>query len=572
MSNENNNGVIDFGGSTFPSENMDNVTNPVNQESASNGASSINVDDVFGSWDNASSNTQSTATPVSNDYNNSSVNFSNDTSKMESSNITPPSGGAVLETSVSDNQVESKRIPKTNEEKTTTDNSELTELAMNAFSGLTANGVSLESQEQTGAVASQVSEETTTDSSTVSENLDYMSVFANPFANQTVSSTPSGSTTNPLEQPENTDASNLVGSNQVLESTDSSVNVISDFNGFSDTTNSLENVAGEANSVGNSKVTLENNGTDFSNLDSFNTDDALNNQFVPNQNEVQAVEQVFSDNPMVSNPEDFSNQFATVNQETAAVLPAPAFGEPAVDNQQTFSSGNVINPDMPTFNPQNITSNQEATTEFNAVTPENQNATNFNNLETSNFDSSNVINHDMGTFNPQNVILQDKVSLAVEVQPALGETTQGVNPENQMTSDFNANNLNGQESPTFNQEINNQSFNSSDNGAANSGNTIPDNGTIISPDAVTNLQQALGTPANNVALENSISVGSIPDNQVAQPIVNDNNQDGSTTPAKKQGKIGLPVVILLIIIVVSVGIIVLRRNELMDFFQTLMNK
>ena len=528
MSNENNNGVIDFGGSTFPSENMDNVTNPVNQESASNGASNINVDDVFGSWDNVSSNTQNTAMPVSNDYNNSSVNFSNDTSKMESSNITPPSGGAVLETSVSDNQVESKRIPKTNEEKTTTDNSELTELAMNAFSGLTANGVSLESQEQTGTVASQVSEETTTDSSTVSENPDYMSVFANPFTNQTVSSTPSGSTTNPLEQPENTDASNLVGSNQVLESTDSSVNVISDFNGFSDTTNSLENVAGEANSVENSKVTLENNGTDFSNLDSFNTDDALNNQFVPNQNEVQdevqSVEQVFSDNSVMSNPEDFSNQFATVNQETADVLPAPAFGEPTVDNQQTFSSGNV------------------------------------------------VVNPDMGTFNPQNVILQDKVSQAVEVQPALGETTQGVNPENQMTSDFNANSLNGQVSPTFNQEINNQAFNSSDNGAASSGNTIPDNGTVISPDAVTNLQQALGTPANNVALENSISVGSIPDNQVAQPIVNDNNHDGSTTPAKKQGKIGLPVVILLIIIVVSVGIIVLRRNELMDFFQTLMNK
>ena len=141
-----------------------------------------------------------------------------------------------------------------------------------------------------------------------------------------------------------------------------------------------------------------------------------------------------------------------------------------------------------------------------------------------------------------------------------------------MTSDFNPNNLNSQVAPTVNQEINNQIFNSNDNLTANSGNTMPDNVNVISPETVTNLQQALRAPSNNVALENSISVGSIPNNGVAQPAVNDNNQDGAKTPPKKQGKIGLSVVILIIIIVVSVGIIVLRRNELMDFFQTLMNK
>ena len=601
MSNENNNGVIDFGGSTFSPENVDNATNPVSQESTTNAASNINVDDIFGSWDNSSSNTQSTSTPVSNDYNNSNVNFNNDNSKLEGSNITPPSDGSLLETRVSDNQVESKETHNTNEGKNTTDNSELTELAMNAFSGLTANGVSLESQEQTETVASQVSEKATTNSaladtsSTTSENPDYMSVFANPFTNQTASSIQSDSPTNTLEQSENTDASNLAGSNQALESTDSSVNVISDFNGFDDATNSLENVAGTTNSAANSKVTPENNGTDFRSLDSLNVGNALDNQFVPNQNEVQAVEQVFSDNQVVSNPEGFSNQFAPVNQETADVSTTPVFGETAIDNQQTFNNGNIINPNTATFNTQNIipkdevsngadvqsdvnipfqnvTSNQEVAPEFNAVTPESQNTTNFNNLETSNFDSGNVINPEVETFNAQNVIPQDKISNEIRVQPTLEKTTQGVNLENQMTSDFNPNNLNSQVAPTVNQEINNQMFNSNDNLTANSGNTMPDNGNVISPDAVTNLQQALTAPANNVALENSISVGSIPNNGVSQPAVNDNNQDGAKTPPKKQGKIGLPVVILIIIIVVSVGIIVLRRNELMDFFQTLMNK
>lgn len=601
MSNENNNGVIDFGGSTFSPENVDNATNPVSQESTSNAASNINVDDIFGSWDNSSSNIQSTATPVSNDYNNSNVNFNNDNSKTEGSNITPPSDGSLLETSVSDNQVESKETHNTNEGKNTTDNSELTELAMNAFSGLTANGVSLESQEQTGTVASQISEKVTTDSSladtssTTSENSEYMSAFANPFTNQTASSIQSDSSTNTLEQSENTDASNLAGSNQALESTDTSVNVISDFNGFDDTTNSLENVAGAANSAAKSKVTPENNDTDFRSLDSLNAGNAFDNQFVPDQNEVQAVEQVFSDNQVVSNSEGFSNQFAPVNQETADVSTTPIFGETTIDNQQTFNNGNVINPDTATFNTQNIipqddvsngadvqsdvnvpfqnvTSNQEVVPEFNAVTPESQNTTNFNNLENSNFDSGNVINPEAGTFNAQNVIPQDKISNEIGVQPTLEKTTQGVNLENQMTSDFNPNNLNGQVAPIVNQEINNQVFNSNDNLTANSGHTMPDNGNVISPETVTNLQQALTAPANNVALENSISVGSIPNNGVAQPAVNDNNQDGAKTSPKKQGKIGLPIVILIIIIVVSVGIIVLRRNELMDFFQTLMNK
>ncbi len=597
MSNENNNGVIDFGGSTFSPENVDNATNPVSQESTSNAASNINVDDIFGSWDNSSSNTQSTATPVSNDYNNSNVNFNNDNSKTEGSNITPPSDGSLLERSVSDNQVESKETHNTNEGKTTPDNSELTELAMNAFSGLTANGVSLESQEQAGTVASQVSEKATTDSSladtssTTSENPDYMSAFANPFTNQTVSSIQGDPTTNTLEQSENTDASNLAGSNQALKSTDSSVNVISDFNGFDDTTNSLENVAGAANS----KVTPENNGTDFRSLDSLKSGNAFDNQFVPNQNEVQAVEQVFSDNQVVSNPEGFSNQFAPVNQETADVFTTPVFGETAIDNQQTFNNGNVINPDTATFNTQNIipkdevsngadvqsdvnipfqnvTSNQEVAPEFNATTPESQNTTNFNNLETSSFDRGNVINPEAGTFNAQNVIPQDKISNEIGVQPTLEKTTQGVNLENQMTSDFNPNNLNGQVAPAVNQEINNQIFNSNDNLTANSGNTMPDNGNVISPETVTNLQQALTAPTNNVALENSISVGSIPNNGVAQPAVNDNNQDGAKTSDKKQGKIGLPVVMLIIIIVVSVGIIILKRDVLVEFFQTLMKK
>ena len=75
-----------------------------------------------------------------------------------------------------------------------------------------------------------------------------------------------------------------------------------------------------------------------------------------------------------------------------------------------------------------------------------------------------------------------------------------------------------------------------------------------------------------MTLDNSISVGSIPNGQVATPVVTDNNQESTQVPAKKQGKVSLPVVMLIIIIVFSVGVIILRRNELMDFFQTLMKK
>ena len=152
-----------------------------------------------------------------------------------------------------------------------------------------------------------------------------------------------------------------------------------------------------------------------------------------------------------------------------------------------------------------------------------------------------------------------------------------------MSSDFNANN----QAPTdfntgFNPEINNQISNNStlnnqvanasDSGSGTLNNNTTTDNTVISPETNSNLQQVLSTPTNNVSLDNSISVGSIPNSQVIAPTVTDSNQENGKVPAKKQGKVSIPIVMLIIIIVFSVGIIILRRNELMDFFQTLMKK
>ena len=82
MSNENNNGVMDFDGSSFI-QNNETTSNqmPASSEVAntntnvSNGttASDINADDIFGTWNDASS-TQEEVKPVNNDYNNSNIN------------------------------------------------------------------------------------------------------------------------------------------------------------------------------------------------------------------------------------------------------------------------------------------------------------------------------------------------------------------------------------------------------------------------------------------------------------------------------------------------------------------
>ena len=800
MSNENNNGVIDFDSSTFVSGSVDNAssTNTVNQDSTSNSsASNINVDDIFGTWDNSSSSTQSDVKPVSNDYNNSDAFFNNGNTNGEGSNVTPPNVFDIFGNGASEGQSDDTITSSDGSVELAMDNSELTKLAMNAFAGLTSNGVSLGSPEQetdsssnatiqteevaetseqaafvsstpeTSAVSSKtvnvpvqsVPEQTVpVQTATSLESPDYMAAFANPFANSkgnqaTVSqpqmeTTPASTEPNGLESqnpnPVATDVqTNFDGANVAIQAVSTDVpnltnpsfenvdvanhtNVVGDFNGFSGTDNNLENnVLGTATSDINSitinpNVVPENNDVtnDFVNQNPSDAVATFENQPNPALNTVPPVAPGDDNQVMPNIPNGFNNQFVTPSPEIVSIpntfnaeTPvAPVSGEGSIENQtpvnvnanvepvvnnfesatsQGFNNDNVVNPDMGTFNtqdtiapqvqvpndsnvqsnvnvaPQNVVPDVQIPTDFNVATPETQAPTNVSNSGVPSFDNGNIVNPDMGTFNtqdtvapqvevpndgnvqsnvnvaPQNVVSdvqiptdfnvtapetqapinasspeatsfengnivnpdmgtfnaqsnvtpQVEMSNGVDMQPATNTLQQPVNLENPTSPDFNANNFNNQVSTDFNASfnqvidnqvgvnnaLNNQPVNNDSNVGivpdnSNVTNAASNNTNVISPESATNLQQALSTPANNVTLDNSISVGSIPNGQVATPVVTDNNQESTQVPAKKQGKVSLPVVMLIIIIVFSVGVIILRRNELMDFFQTLMKK
>ena len=299
----------------------------------------------------------------------------------------------------------------------------------------------------------------------------------------------------------------------------------------------------------------------------------------------------------------------SVNTESAA----PSFDSTVVPD---FNNGNLVNPDTGTFTSQSnaaptvppatvdiqpvpnsfdqptplenavssdFKANNQSSSDFNGVTSENQGQPNFNNSNVSSFDNGNLVNPDTGTFASQSNAAPTVTPATVDIQPVSNSFDQFTPLENAVSSDFNANN----QAPTnfntgFNPEINNQISNNStlnnqvanayDNGSGPLNNNTTTDNTVISPEANSNLQQVLSTPTNNVSLDNSISVGSIPNSQVVTPTVTDSNQENGKVPAKKQGKVSIPIVMLIIIIVFSVGIIILRRNELMDFFQTLMKK
>ena len=690
MSNENNNGVIDFGDSNFVSENGSNATNPVSQESTSNAASDINVDDVFGSWDNSS--TQSGATPVSNDYNNSNVNFNNDNSKEEGK-VTSPSASDIFGTGANDSQINDISIPGVGEK--SVDNSELTKLAMDAFAGLTSNGVSLESQAQeTSTVSSRESNspvQSTVESSVESENSDYMTAFANPFAslksNQDQVSQSPMETTLVNTETENT---NVQNSNQIAidepaslenmggvapvagldgsdfqssslenEKSASSSNVVGDFNGFSDTGSNLENTGLENASSKENSPTANfenvsgNNGvvSDFTNPNPLDVATVFDSQPSLEFNATSPVAPAVDNQVMPNIPDGFNSQFATPSREdvgalnplntqteaNAEIQAAPVSLDGVSDNQVAVSVGantestapsfdstvapdfnndNLVNPDAGTFASQSnaaptvtpatvdiqpvssdfsqpkplenavssdFKANNQSSSDFNGETSENQGQPDFNNSNVSSFDSGNLVNPDTGTFASQSNAAPTVTPATVDIQPVPNSFDQSTPLENAVSSDFNANN----QAPTdfntgFNPEINNQISNNStlnnqvanasDNGSGTlNNNTITDN-TVISPETNSNLQQVLSTPTNNVSLDNSISVGSIPNSQVIASTVTDSNQENGKVPAKKQGKVSIPIVMLIIIIVFSVGIIILRRNELMDFFQTLMKK
>lgn len=79
-------------------------------------------------------------------------------------------------------------------------------------------------------------------------------------------------------------------------------------------------------------------------------------------------------------------------------------------------------------------------------------------------------------------------------------------------------------------------------------------------------------PDNTITLDNSVSIGTVPSSQVdsnPNTVTNSNNNRGDS---KTKKKINLPIIMLVLIIAISVAIIILRRDVLIDFFQTLLNK
>ena len=84
MRNENNNGVIDFDESSFLSNNTEAKTEVKTNPGID--ASTLNVDDIFGTWSNDEVSTQDKVTPVSNDYNNSNIESTDSATSLEDSN------------------------------------------------------------------------------------------------------------------------------------------------------------------------------------------------------------------------------------------------------------------------------------------------------------------------------------------------------------------------------------------------------------------------------------------------------------------------------------------------------
>ena len=84
MRNENNNGVIDFDESSFLSNNTETKTDVKTNPEID--ASTLNVDDIFGTWSNDEVSTQDKVTPVSNDYNNSNIESTDSDTSLEDSN------------------------------------------------------------------------------------------------------------------------------------------------------------------------------------------------------------------------------------------------------------------------------------------------------------------------------------------------------------------------------------------------------------------------------------------------------------------------------------------------------
>ena len=546
MSNENNNGVMDFDGSSFI-QNNETTSNqmPASSEVAntntnvSNGttASDINADDIFGTWNDASS-TQEEVKPVNNDYNNSNINeqAKDNTVPLSVEDVFGNTDNNQISVSSDENKAALSIDGNLNNSETTASNvtdfsnkelesnNELTALALDAFTNMTSSEHLQENNQSVGLeVQPEIKETVGNDVSNV----------INPFEVNLGSNEPTNNG--------NSDSSIVNQSISPVNNGDtfqSSNSGIADFNAFmvkeNNVNQNLDNnvYSGDGTSQANSLNTVTNQGEnsiqDVNNVPLFEQNNDFNQPSLDNQF-------VVKESVSTENSENANNQNIQTTENTANLtdngnlsVTNETFGSDAAPVLEPKTSMELNN--QPTFNA-NI--NQESISQ--AVNTPVEPVADINTV--SNIENTNPVN---------NFSSNGSIAPAMNTDISNNSSNQAINLENNVAVNSNENVL---------KEVNSNLLNNQN---------INNGGTPLNPEPTLNT-------GNDVTLDNSINVGSIPNSNVNTPSVVDNNTTTGDS-GKKNGKVSIPVVMLIIIVVVSIVVIVLRRNELMGFFQTLINK
>ena len=420
MSNENNNVVMDFDGSSFI-QNNETTSNqmPASSEVAntntnvSNGttASDINVDDIFGTWNDASS-TQEEVKPVNNDYNNSNINeqAKDNTVPLSVEDVFGNTDNNQISVSSDENKATLGIDANLNNSETTASNvinkelesnNELTALALDAFTNMTS---SEHLQENNGDVLQSVGSE------------------VQPEIKETVGN----------------DANNVVNPFEVNLGSNEPTN-----NGNSDS------------SIVNQSISPVNNGDTFQ---SSNSGIADFNAFMVQENN---VNQNLDNNVYSGDGTSQANSLNTVtNQEENSIQDVnnvPSFEQNNDFNQPSLDNQFVVKESVSTENSENA-NNQNIQTTENAA-----NLTDNGNLSVTNDDAAPVLEpktsmelNNQPTFNAN--INQESIPQAVNtpVEPVADINTvsniENINPVNNFSS-------NGSIAPAMNTDISNNSSN-----------------------------------------------------------------------------------------------------------------
>ena len=608
MSNENNNGVIDFDGSSFI-QNNETTSNqmPTSSEVAntntnvSNGAtaSDINVDDIFGTWNDASS-TQEEVKPISNDYNNSNINeqakdntvplsvedvFGN----TDNNQTTVSSDGNKAALGIDANLNNSETTASNVSNKELENSNELTALALDAFTNMTSSD---HLQENNGDVLPSVGSEVQPEiKETVGNDA---SNVVNPFE----VNLGSNESTNNVNSDSSIENQNIspVNNGDTFQSSNSG---IADFNAFmvqeNNVNQNLDNnvYSGDGTSQANPLNTVtsqeENSIQDVNSVPSFEQNNdfnqpSLDNQFVvkesaSTENLENANNQNIQTTENTANLTDNGN--LSVTNETFGSATAPVLESPTsmeLNNQPTFSANANLEQNFGASNDlssananinqepisQDVNTPVEPVADTNTVSnientnPVNNGIVNDNSVSANNFSSNGSIAPAMNTD-----ISNDSSNQAINLENNVAVNSNGnVNPE--ITGNNNPVEINSNVSSDNTNNVNYQNVLKEVNSNLLDNQNINNGSTPLNPEPTLNT-------GNDVTLDNSINVGSIPNSNVNTPSVVDNNTTTSDG-GKKNGKVSIPVVMLIIIVAISVGVIALRRNELVEFFQTLINK